>query len=247
MKTQRKRMFLILTTLLIAANVANITLRGQNQKTQASEGKLTEKQKEHRKLYKDYRLGKKLPELAAETSEPDVAVIRGVPGKMFNPDSPRLDFLSFLKNLTCDADAIVIGVINNQSSQLTEDEDFVFTDYDMAVEQILKDNPLASIQTGSNLTITRPGGIVEIDKKEVRALDETLEPLKTGSRYILFLKYIPATGSYKAFNSNGSFQISDHKIIKLTQESLTQNLESGREAESLFSDIRSVAVIPCGQ
>lgn len=247
MKTQRKGIFLILTTLIIAATVANMSLRGQNQKTQASEGKLTEKQKEHRKLYKDFRLGKKLPELAAETPETEVAVIRGLPGKVFNPDSPRFDFSSFLKNLACDADAIVIGVINNQSSQLTEDEDFIFTDYDMAIEQVLKDNPVPSIQPGSDLTITRPGGIVQLNNKEVRALDESLEPLKTGSRYILFLKYIPATDSYKAFYSNGSFQISDSRIIKLSQESLPQQLESGRNAESLFSDIRKTIVIPCGQ
>jgi hypothetical protein len=242
MKTQRKRMFLILTTLIMAATVANMTLRGQSQKTRANEGKLTEKQKVHRKLYKDFRLGKKLPELAAETPETEVGVIRGVPGKMFDPDSPRLTFHGYLKNLVRDADAIVIGVINSQSSQLTEDEDFIFTDYDMAVEQILKDNPVASIQSGSDLTITRPGGILQLDNKEVRALDETLAPLKTGSRYILFLKYIPATGSYKAFTSNGSFQINDKKLIKLTQESLPKELESGRDAESLFLDIRNIAV-----
>lgn len=246
MKTQQG-IFLILTTLIIAATVANMSLRGQNQKTQASEGKLTEKQKEHRKLYKDFRLAKKLPELAAETPETEVAVMIGVPGKVFNPDSPRLTFHSYLKNLACDADAIVIGVVNNQASQLTEDEDFVFTDYEMAIEQILKDNPVASIQPGSALTISRPGGIVQLSNKEVQALDQSFGLLKTGSRYLLFLKYIPATDSYKAFYSNGSFQISDSRIIKLSQESLPQQLESGRNAESLFSDIRKTTVIPCGQ
>lgn len=245
MKNQRKRMFLFLTTLIVGVTVANITLRGQGQKTPSTDGEITVKQKEHSKLYKDFGVGKKLREVAAETPGTEVGVIRGVPGKMFDPDSPRLTFHSFLKNLACDADAIVIGVINNQSSQLTEDEDFVFTDYNMSVEQILKDNAMAPIQLTSDLTISRPGGIVQLNNKKVRALDESLEPLSIGDRYVLFLNYIPTTGSYKASNSNGSFQLSDKKIIKLTKESLPSKLETGNDAESLFLEIRNATAIPC--
>lgn len=239
MTNQRKQVFLIFTILIMAASVAAMTFTGQNQKTRMSKVELTARQKLHSKLYKDYRLGKKLPELAQETPEHDVAVIRGVPGKMFNPDTPRPEFQTYLKNLTCDSDAVVVGVINKQASELTEDEDFIFTDYDLIVEQVLRDNPVTSIRPGTNLTITRPGGIMQINNKEVRALDETLDLLTTGNRYLLFLKYLPVTDSYEAFNSNGSFQITGNEITKLTQEPLPQKLESGRSAASLFSDIAS--------
>jgi hypothetical protein len=87
--------------------------------------------------------------------------------------------------------------------------------------------------------------VVQFDKKSVRALDESLEPLRIGNRYLLFLKYIAATASYEAFNSSGSFQISDKKTIKLTKESLPGELESGRNADSLFLQIRGALATPC--
>lgn len=245
MKSQRKQVFLLLTALIVAVTVTNISLRGQNQKTPSAEGRITEQHKEHSKLYKDYRFGKKLREVAAETEGTEVAVIRGMREKTFNPDSPPFDLHSFLRNLACDADAVVIGVIKNQSSQLTEDEDFVFTDYDMSVEQILKDNAKAPIQLTNDLTISRPGGIVQLDNKIVRAIDESLDPLSIGHQYILFLTYIPTTGAYKAFDSNGSFQLSNKRIVKLTKESLPSKLETGNDAESLSSEIRNVSAIPC--
>ena len=244
MKDQRKRMFLLFTTLIAAVTIGNITLRGQNQKTPSTDGE-TRKQKEHSKLYKEYGVGKKLRELAEKTPGTEVTVIKGMPEKTFNPDSPPFDLQGFLKKLACHADAVVIGVIQDQSSELTEDEDFVFTDYDMSVEQILKDNAMAPIPPTGELTISRPGGVVLVNSKKVQALDESLEPLSMGQHYLLFLEYIPITRSYKAFNSNGSFRLSGKKIIKLTKESLPSELETGNDAESLFSEIRNAAASPC--
>jgi hypothetical protein len=244
MKIQRKQIFLILATLIMTITVVSMTLSSQQQPAADTQAKMAAKQ-EHSKLYKKYRSGKKLREVAAETPETEVAVIVGIPQRVFSPDSPPFNLRSFLKDMACDSDAVVVGVINDQFSQLTEDEDFVFTDYRMAVEQVLKDNSVAPIQSASDLTITRPGGVIQLENKSVRALDESLEPLRIGNRYILFLKYIPATASYEAFNSSGSFQISDKKTIKLTRESLPGELESGRDAGSLFLQIRGALAIPC--
>ena len=69
----------------------------------------------------------------------------------------------------------------------------------------------------------RPGGVIELNHKKLRALDESLQTLSIGHRYLVFLKYIPSTGSYTAFRSDGSFQVTNNKIIKLTKESLPVN------------------------
>jgi len=147
--------------------------------------------------------------------------------------------------MACDSDAIVIGEVKDQSSQLTEDEDFVFTDYDISVERILKDNQLSPIQVTTVLTISRPGGVIELNHKKVRALDESLQPLSIGHRYLIFLRYIPSTSSYTAFLSDGSFQVTNNKIIKLTKQSLPSELETGNDAESLISEIRNATALPC--
>jgi hypothetical protein len=244
MKIQRKQIFLILATLMMTITVVSMTLSSQKQPATNTPAKMVAKQ-EHSKLYKKYRSEKKLREVAAETPEAEIAVIIGIPQRIYSSDSPPLNVRNFLKDMACDSDAVVVGVIKDQASQLTEDEDFVFTDYRMTVEKVLKDNSIAPILTTSDLTITRPGGVIQLDNKSVRALDESLEPLRIGNRYLLFLKYITATASYEAFKSSGSFQISDKKTIKLSKESLPGELESGRDADSFSLQIRGVLTIPC--
>jgi len=240
----KKKQVLSLVTFILAITVTSIVLHGQDNSGSAG-AKITEKQKEHSKLYKEYGIGKKLREVAAETTANEAAVIRGIPQRVFSPDAPRFDWNHFFRDLSCDSDAVVIGKVKNQSSQLTADEDFVFTDYDLSIKEILKDNPVAPIQPADDLTVTRPGGIVRLNNKSIRALDESLEPLSIGSCYILFLKHIPSTGSYKAFNSKGSFELSNNRIVKLTKESLPKQLESGQAAKALISEIRTVTAVGC--
>jgi len=62
---------------------------------------------------------------------------------------------------------------------------------------------------------------------------------------LIFLKYIPSTSSYTAFRSDGSFQVTNNKIIKLTKQSLPRELETGNDAESLISEIRNATALPC--
>jgi hypothetical protein len=204
---------------------------------QAQETESTQKQKEHSKLYKEYKRDQKLSALAA-TATDDVTIIEGIGQKVFQPNAPRLNFKTLINELACKADAVVIGVVKNKTSQLTENEEFIFTDYELLVEDVLKDNPAVPIQKNTSIIITRPGGTIQINNRKVSALDEAFKPLGVEGHYLLFLRFIPVTGAYKASSSTGSYQLKTNKIFKLTEESLPPKLETGHDAGAFIIDVR---------
>lgn len=223
---------------LNSALTSSVTSAPQEKPTLVQEGVMTIKQREHSKLYKDYKTGEKLTTRAAEE---DVEVKIGTPMGGGIPGATQFDLYEFLRDSACNADAVVIGRIESKSSQLTEDEDFIFTDYELTVEEILKDNPAAPVQLGYNMTITRPGGLIRLNSRNIKATDSSFKPLEIDKRYILFLRFIPTTGAYKALNSKSSFQIRNTKLIKLTNEPLSSELENAHAADFLAQTRAAVA------
>jgi hypothetical protein len=185
-------------------------------------GVMTEKQREHSKLFDTYRTNRRLdippgPKDPAGKSEMQAYVeppIEAVAG-----DAPSLSFEDFLKNLTCTADVVAIVAVQDKYSQLTESREFLFTDYTVEVKEIFRNNPSAPIQPGGSITVARPGGKVEIKGRVVSALDSSFQSLESGEHYLLFLKHVPATGAYQSLRK-GSFLLRDNELVKLTEEHL---------------------------
>lgn len=114
---------------------------GQKEEATIQTGALTEKQKHHSRLYKEYRRDKTIPEQAAESSF-DFGVTRGTPLPGGVPGNIQPTFSSRITALGCDADAIVVGKVKSKTSLLTQDQDFIFTDYELTAEEIIKIMPL---------------------------------------------------------------------------------------------------------
>lgn len=51
----------------------------------------------------------------------------------------------------------VVGEVKSKSSQLTEDQDFIFTDYEIQVEEVIKNNTSDSIAPNTEITVSNPG------------------------------------------------------------------------------------------
>lgn len=203
----------------------------------------TEQQKAHSKRYKKYATGKKLRELLAAQPR-GIKIKIGAPNGGGDPDAPRFSFQEFLRDMTCSADVVVVGSVKNKSSQLTEDEDFIFTDFEIVVEQVLKSHSAAPLQPDANITVTRPGGKMSLDGQLVEAIDLSFKPFEINQRYLLFLKFIPATGGYEAVNSLGSFQLRGNKVIKQTEELLRGEYDH-KEATSFLSEVRLASSSHC--
>lgn len=202
-----------------------------------------EKQKKHSKLYQRYSGGKKVSDLQAE--QPGDIVIRksiGQPFRVRRPESAASGSLvgvnQYLYDLVSDADVIVVGIIQDGISKLTESEDFLFTDFELHVDQVIQNRTGEQISEGSVISVTQPGGVIQLsNKRSIKAMDPEFTAFKKGEHYILFLDLIPETGGYKSFR-NGSFLISDGKVSKLTNSHLWDEINSRPNAESFIDEIR---------
>lgn len=240
MHTKIKYLLFLLTLLIAATGIGIAALRapGQEQQSAKPEGAVTERQREHGKLYREYKTGKKLSELVAEIG--DVKIRRNTPLSGCDLGGYTADPHEFLRGMTCDADVIVIGEIQNKVSQITESEDFIFTDYEMTVAEVLKDNAAGHIQRNTSITITRPGGMIRMNGRTVEAIDNAFEPFILEGRYLLFLRSVPVTGAYKAVGSKSSFQLRGKAIRKLTKEPLPLDSETNsKDVDSFVNEIRT--------
>jgi hypothetical protein len=187
--------FVGLFALCVAVSLGASTLisssQDQSPKAQALK---TQKQKEHGKLFKHG--GKTLADLLGGQSG-DITVAADPPLE-FDSDASKQNTPS-LESSFCNADAVVVGTLGEESAYLNEDESFIFTEYQLNVSEVVRNNKAAPIKINDNVTVVRDGGTLSINGRVVRALTADFKPFKTGEQYVLFLRYLPTTGSYLAY------------------------------------------------
>ncbi len=173
------------------------TRQEQEPATKIEPGVMSEKQREHSKLYDEfYTKGQgRLDE------DPQSQRVRDFQADMYKPPGlePVPDPISieqFMQRQSCAADAVVAGVVIDKVSQLVASAQFLFTDYTVRITDVYKKNSAAELLPGSEITVVRPGGKVEIGGRTVKTIDGRFLTLTLGSRVLLFLKHIPKTGAY---------------------------------------------------
>lgn len=249
MPHRKKTILLLLAVLIITVMTAIAALRDQPQHSSAAnkqeeatpiqEGVLSEKQKKHSKLFKGYDLaakGKKLRDRVAQ--EGDVNIYWLVGDKRV-PESFNLN--NYLKDFARQADVVIVGVVQNKSSQLIEQGSYIFTDYELTVEDVLKSNSTAPLQLNGDVTVTRIGGAVKLNGHVVRTIDYSEKLLRVGGRYLLFLKFVPEAGTYRSLRnslSDGSFQLRGNKIIQVSDLPLPFGGNAETAAEPFIAEVR---------
>src|SRR5262249_55182391 len=100
--------------------------------TKVQEGVMTQRQREHSKLFigSGKNNGKKLTEF----SEPGEAGFYRAPPMPIS--MPNIRHNNSLQGITCLSDVILIATVKDKTSQLTEDGDYIFTEYDVSVETV---------------------------------------------------------------------------------------------------------------
>lgn len=258
---RRKITFLLLFVALAMAAITvmsalygrtqnGLTASKQEEATPIQEGVMTDRQKKHSKLFKGYSnvtRGKKLRELAAERG--NVEVIYELEDGQAPRSSELHQYLNkYLQKVRCGADAVVIGSVLSKASQIIEEGTFAFTDYELTVEEILKNNSVTQIQPNSTITVTRSGGTVSLNGHVIRAKDYRNEPLEIGGRYLLFLKFITDTGDYQSFGNSlfeDSFRISGDQIIQVSGKSLPFGSRRTAIMNTFMDELRATLNNPC--
>ncbi len=180
---------------------------------------MTAQQQGDSRLYRHYSGGPSVRDLLSSQEGEYICFGRntGLPGGL--PDQPAKSQREAIRELVRSADAVVVGIVQDKTSLLTDTGDFIFTNYSLTPQEILKDNPADPIKKKTALTVSRPGGLIRIDDRVVEAVDEAFPLLQKGSRYVLFLRYIVTTGSYLALGSVATYDLQDGRASALTTES----------------------------
>lgn len=194
--------------------------RAKAEATPVQSIQLTAQQLGDSRLYRHYGGGPTVRDLLSSQEGEYICFGRntGLPGGL--PNQPAKSPREAIRDLAQSADAVVVGIVQDKTSLLTDTGDFIFTNYALTPQEILKDNPADPIQKKTTLTVSRPGGLIRIDDRVVEAVDEAFPLLRKGSRYVLFLRYIVTTGSYQALGSVATYGLQDGRASALTTESI---------------------------
>jgi hypothetical protein len=250
----KKRAFVLVAGLLVLVLHATITLPGARNEqspkkpddaTLIQEGVLTEKQKAHSKLFKKYEdvaRGRKVRDLVDERG--DVELVKEL-GDVLVPNSTSLQ--EYLTNLTCRADAVVVGTVQSKSSQINEEGTFIFTDYQLLVSEVVKSGSTA-INPPQNITVTRAGGAVILNGHHVKAIDRREELLAVGGQYVLYLRLIPVTSSFQAFvdpASEDTFKVIGSKIKQTSKKAIPLGPRQAIDLDTFIVLARTAAQSRC--
>ena len=179
--------------------------------TSAQVGVMTEKQRFHSRLHNGLGAsegGKTISQLIQTYKGQKVVLGRYLNGRMWlpsdKPEAPEDYFGSFAQ----ESDAIIRGKAVNKASQITEDDSFLFTDYEIVVAEVFKNSTRPLLNAGTTITVTSPGGKIVLDDVVVKAggNGEAAFPVNA-QEVLLFLKYIPETEGFRLTRYNGGFEL----------------------------------------
>lgn len=194
--------------------------------------------KEYARRYADFK-GKSLKDVArfgrSKGGRKEARVSKGVPSLPIFTEQQIFTAESLIKDLTCTADLVVIGVPTDKESAMTEDETFAFTDYEFNVSEVLKGSTM--IEPGSQIRITRPGGLIELDGQTIRIEDKSYNQLDIGTQYLLFLQHVEGAKGYAALDARGDFQISGSKISTISGRGMPGTLRDA-DTEGILGRVR---------
>lgn len=112
--------------------------------------------------------------------------------------------------------AIVIGTVSGGECFVTGDHTYVYTDYAVKVDQILKQDPSANLFVGGDLVAAREGGAIRYPSGHTTNVLVSGHGLPVvGAQYVLFLwKPNPDFPEYEIIFDSG-YQIKDGRVYPL--------------------------------
>ena len=198
----------------------------------------TVKQLEHSKLYAGYGIkGHDLTKSQNDdgvTAEGEVVLHATLPSR-----------LVLFRKIGCETDAVVLGRVTLQVPLLTPDKTFIFTDSDVSVLEVIKNNPALPISTGESITVTRPGGTLQLGNRKLSAKITQFDEFRTGGEYLFFLKFLPSTQDYRAVGDR-TFELRNGVTFGLTpNKQWDPHQPLAQDSDATLADARIASHGPC--
>lgn len=229
----------IVTAIFFATPFTQGQKENQDEATEVMSGRTTDEEraysKEFEKMY-PHRRRMKLSEVRKDIKSLGIG-LGGIVDTIDIPGADPLTTESFLHNLSCQSDAIVIGYPVSKAAHLSEDETFVYTEYDYVVTDVIKNNTYSQLVANSEIRVARPGGDVKLNNRLIHVADEAFEPLSLKKTFLLFLKFVPSADGYMVAGTGGDFQFENGSFKKLSKGIVPNELTAGGKSSELLSKV----------
>jgi len=106
-----------------------------------------------------------------------------------------------LWQLGSSADLVAIMTVYNARPVLSQREDFIFTEYKVETNEVIK----GTLRVGDRTTVTRAGGTIVLPDEKITF--DADRPLVVGSTYLMFLRHLPATNDYTEMSHEALLEI----------------------------------------
>jgi hypothetical protein len=136
------------------------------------------------------------------------------------------------------SDAVIVGTISDAKAHLSQDKNSVYSEFNVTIDNVLKNSPGLSLVPGDSITLEREGGRVRYPSGHIswfHVVGKGLPQLKT--QYVFFLK---ATDEEGLFDILTGYEICDGRIEPLDYSPGVVHFErySGIDATVFFDEIR---------
>jgi hypothetical protein len=150
----------------------------------------------------------------------------------------------FITDQTNEADLVVTGTVVRKSSAFTEGNQWIYSDYSFSIGDVLKQDSRRPKVSNETITVSNPSGTVEIDGREIYALDQSNPPLTTnGARYVVFLKYISDVDCYVLLERWGAFINTGGALAPVSKERLPIRDAKGSQSRPMLSTEHVVELV----
>lgn len=193
-------------------------------------------ERQHREL-REARYGNQLPKPL------------GDPGKAVSGQTrtARLTFIDYVKPGVPDSQmgipldestAIVIGTVSSGKCFINSANTFVYTDYRVKIDRVLKPDLGRNLQEGDAITATRPGGSIHFPSGHITDVFNVGHGLpEIGAQYILFLwRAISEFDDYEIIIDSG-YELKDGRVYALDDANTRLD---GQDAAKFIDKIKAM-------
>jgi hypothetical protein len=106
-------------------------------------------------------------------------------------DVRRMEHIHFPADITAlpvsRSAAIIVGKVTNAVAYLSPDKTGVYSEFQIVIDEVIKNDNQTPISVGETISVQRPGGRVRVPSGQIHEYRTSLNPLEVGCRYALFL------------------------------------------------------------
>jgi hypothetical protein len=160
-------------------------------RTTARLQRMNSRQREHARIFgAEYDAGIRILDELASPS------VHGVPFDDGTGES--VPVTQRLAEFACRSGAVIEGTVHSSEALPVDTGRYLFTEYSFGIERILRTSPnIRTTRAGNTVIVIRPGGVIQTDDGRVSVGLESYPALSVGSKYVLFVDYIPKTQSFR--------------------------------------------------